>query len=110
MNTAHVRKRAEVIMKVRCGLLTATQAAKELGVSRKTYYKWEKRGLSALLDGLAEKDSGRPSPPQDSHQQELQHQIEQLRRDNDLLTQKMALKDILNDLKLKTGKRRSEKK
>ena len=108
MNTAHVRKRAEVIMKVRCGLLTATQAAKELGVSRKTYYKWEKRGLSALLDGLAEKDSGRPSPPQDSHQQELQHQIEQLRRDNDLLTQKMALKDILNDLKLKTG-HRSEK-
>lgn len=60
MNTAHVRKRAEVIMKVRCGLLSATQAAKELGVSRKTYYKWEKRGLSALLDGLAEKDSGRP--------------------------------------------------
>jgi transposase len=110
MNTAHMRKRAEMIMKVRCGLLTATQAAKELGVSRKTYYKWEKRGLSALLDGLAEKDRGRPSPPQDSRQQELLHQIEQLRRDNDLLTQKMALKDILNDLKLTTGKRRSEKK
>lgn len=109
MNTAHVRKRAEVIMKVRCGLLSATQAAKELGVSRKTYYKWEKRGLSALLDGLAEKDSGRPAPPQDSHQQELERQIEQLRQDNDLLTQQMALKDILSDLKLKTG-HRSEKK
>ena len=35
---------------------------------------------------------------------------EQLRRDNDLLSRKMALKDILNDLKLKTGKSRSEKK
>ena len=40
------RLRAEVIMKVRCGLLTAQQAAEHLGVSRKTYYKWEERGLS----------------------------------------------------------------
>jgi transposase len=110
MNPSNARRRAEVIMKVRCGLLTATQAAKELGVSRKTYYKWEKRGLSALLDGLAEKDSGRPSPPQDSYQKELERQIEQLRRANDLLSRKMALKDILNDLKLKTGRSRSEKK
>jgi excisionase family DNA binding protein len=39
------RLRAEVIMKVRCGLMTAQQAAEYLGVSRKTYYKWEQRGL-----------------------------------------------------------------
>ena len=32
--------RAEMIMKVRCGLMTAAQAAARLGVSRKTYYKW----------------------------------------------------------------------
>jgi transposase len=43
------RRRAEVIMKVRCGLLTAQQAAEHLGVSRKTYYKWEERGLAGLL-------------------------------------------------------------
>lgn len=110
MNPSNARRKAEVIMKVRCGLLTATQAARELGVSRKTYYKWEKRGLSALLDGLAEKDSGRPAQPQNSRQQQLQRQIEQLRRDNDLLTQKMALKDILTDLKLKAGRSRPEKK
>jgi hypothetical protein len=40
------RLRAEVIMKVRCGLMTAQQAAEQLGVSRKTYYQWEERGLS----------------------------------------------------------------
>lgn len=32
-------------MKVRCGLMTARQAAKQLGVSSKTFYKWEQRGL-----------------------------------------------------------------
>ena len=34
------RLRAQLIMKVRCGLMTAAEAAKQLGVSRKTYYKW----------------------------------------------------------------------
>jgi DNA-binding XRE family transcriptional regulator len=43
------RLRAELIMKVRCGLLTARQAADRMGVSRKTFYKWEQRGLNALL-------------------------------------------------------------
>ena len=43
------RRRAEVIMKVRCGLMSASQAANLLGISRKTYYKWEQRGLAALL-------------------------------------------------------------
>jgi predicted DNA-binding protein (UPF0251 family) len=31
------RLRAEMIMKVRCGLLTARQAADRMGVSRKTF-------------------------------------------------------------------------
>ena len=34
------RLRAELIMKVRCGLMTAAEAARQLGVSRKTFYKW----------------------------------------------------------------------
>jgi transposase len=41
--------RTEMIVKVRAGLMTATAAAEALGVSRKTYYKWEKKGLQAML-------------------------------------------------------------
>ena len=102
-------KRAEVIMKVRCGLLTATEAAKQLGVSRKTYYKWEKRGLAALLDGLADQSSGRPAHPQDSQHKALEKQIEQLEKDNDLLTRKMALQEVLTDL-MPSGVSRTKKK
>ena len=47
-----------MIMKVRCGLMTATEAASQLGVSRKTYYKWEQRGLAALLDGVCDQKAG----------------------------------------------------
>ena len=104
------RLRAEVIMKVRCGLLTAQQAAEQLGVSRKTYYQWEERGLSALLSSLADKASGRPSQPVDSEKQALQRQLEQAHRECAILQHKMALKDVLFDLKLTPGISRAEKK
>lgn len=104
------RLRAELIMKVRCGLLTAQQAAEQLGVSRKTYYQWEERGLSALLSSLADKGSGRPSPPVDSEKQALQRQLEQAHRECAILQHKMALKDVLVDLKLTPGISRAGKK
>lgn len=105
--------RAEMIMKVRCGLLTAAQAAERLGVSRKTYYKWEQRGLSALLDGVSDQSAGRPatSPSDDQHHQELEKQLAEATAEIDLLNHKLALKDILGDLKLPApGLGRAKKK
>jgi transposase len=55
------RTRAEVILKVRAGLMTATEAATTLGVSRKTYYEWEERGLGAMLRQLEDQTPGRPA-------------------------------------------------
>jgi transposase len=104
------RLRAEVIMKVRCGLMTARQAACQLGVSRKTYYQWEQRGLSALLSSLADQASGRPSRPVDSEKQALERQLEQAHRECAILQHKMALKDVLTELKLTPGIPRAEKK
>ena len=104
------RLRAEVIMKVRCGLMTARQAAEQLGVSRKTYYHWEERGLSALLSSLADQASGRPCRPVDSEKQALEWQLEQTHRECAILHHKMALKDVLIDLKLTPGMSRAEKK
>ena len=104
------RLRAEVIMKVRCGLLTSQQAAEHLGVSRKTYYKWEERGLAGLLSSLADQTSGRPCRPVDSEKQALERQLEQAHRECAILQHKMALKDVLSDLKLTPGISRAEKK
>ncbi len=104
------RQRAEVIMKVRCGLMNASQAAEQLGISRKTYYKWEQRGLSSLLAGLEDQPPGRPYQPVDSQKQALEKQLEQAHRDNALLKHKMELKDVLTDLKLEPGMARAKKK
>ena len=104
------RMRAELIMKVRCGVMTAQEAASRLGVSRKTYYKWEQRGLSALLDGVADQPVGRPPNPVDGHRQELERQLAAAQRQCALLEHKMALKDVLMDLKIETGSDRAKKK
>ncbi len=110
-NQQMARLRAEMIMKVRCGLLTARQAADRLGVSRKTFYKWETRGLSALLDSVTDQPPGRPSHPSDDHRQWLEKQLQDANRQIELLNHKMALKDVLMDLKLpQTGSDRTKKK
>lgn len=97
-------------MKVRCGLMNASQAAAELGISRKTYYKWEQRGLSAQLAGLEDQPPGRPCQPVDSQKQQLEKKLAQAQRDNALLKHKMELKDVLTDLKLDPGMERAKKK
>ena len=45
-----MREKAEMILKVRGGLMSAAEAARKLGISRKTYYKWERRGLEAMME------------------------------------------------------------
>jgi len=37
------QQRANLIIQVRSNQLTAVEAARQMGISRKTYYKWENR-------------------------------------------------------------------
>jgi transposase-like protein len=90
--------------------MTAAQAAKQLGVSRKTYYKWEQRGLSALLGGLSDQPPGRPEKREDSKQTVLENQLSQLKRDNEILEQKLILTDLAADFHIRSPKERKKKK
>lgn len=89
------RQRAEMILKVRGGLLSATEAARTLGISRKTYYKWEKRGLAAMLEGLCERNSGRPASPGDGEKEELKRKMEDLERDLQRQEQRQEIRSRL---------------
>jgi transposase len=89
--------------------MTAAAAAAQLGVSRKTYYKWEQRGLAALLSGLSEKQPGRPESQQDPARAVLEKQMADLHKENLLLEQKMILKDLAAQFDVRS-KDRSKKK
>ncbi len=69
------------------GSLTAAQAARRLGLSRKTYYEWEARALRGMRAALAPNRPGRPrSGPEaamervQAEKRELEQQMETLRQ------------------------------
>ena len=80
--TAHqqalARRRAQLIMQVQSGLLSAQEAARQLRISRKTYYKWERRTLAAMVEALGHRGHGRPPRPIDPEKEALQRQTQEL--------------------------------
>jgi transposase len=74
------RARAQMIVQVQSGQMTAKEAAASLGVSRKTYYKWEKRALEGMIEALTRKEVGRPLQPNDPKIDRLQAEKEQLEK------------------------------
>jgi transposase len=89
------RERALVILKVRSGALTAKEGAKLLGVSRKTYYKWEEKSLKAMALALENRPAGRPPVPVDEEKERLQERIRELEKKLDLAEKTIEVKELL---------------
>jgi len=92
------RRRAALIVQVQCGQITATEAAAQLGVSRKTYYEWEKRALQALVGSQMDRPGGRPATPRDPEKTTLQEQKQDLREQLQVLEQTLAIRQQLTEL------------
>ena len=89
------RHRAELILQVRSGQMTATAAAQALGISRQQYYQWERRALEALLHALEDQPPGRPKAPTDPAKDQLQSRVEALERQVRLYEQRDQLRTLL---------------
>lgn len=99
---AKARQRAEVIFKVRSGLMTATEAAQALGISRQQYYQWEQRALQALLSALENQPTGRPKIPTDPEKEALQRRVQQLEQQIQQQQQREQLRQLLNQWEQRT--------
>ncbi len=76
-------------------MLTATEGAQRLGVSRKTYYEWEERALRAMSLALENHRGGRPSEPLDEEKEYLGKQIRDLKKKLDLAEKTIEVKELL---------------
>jgi len=102
------RKRAAVIFAVRSGRITAEEGAKQLGVSRKTYYEWERRALEAMTDALENGASGRPRTPIDMEKERLQEEIAELQNKLFVAEKTVEVRDMLHAYELhKAGAKKS---
>ena len=74
------QQRASLILQVRAGQITAQEAARQLGISRQAYYKWERRALQALLRSLEDQPKGRPASATDPEKEKLQSRVKELEK------------------------------
>lgn len=87
-----------VIMQVRSNQLTVREAARILGVSRKTYYQWEHRGLEGMLAQLQDQPPGRPENPSDPEKEALEKRLRQAEKELAQARQVKELRQILDAL------------
>ena len=92
------QKRANLILQVRAGQLTAQEAAQQLGISRQAYYKWERRALKALLHSLEDQPTGRPASPKDSEKERLESRVAELERKVRLYETREELRALLKEM------------
>jgi transposase len=95
---ALARQRAQLIMQVRSGVLSAQEAARQLGISRKTYYKWERRALAAMVAALGNREPGRPPLPIDAEKEALQRQTRELQAKLEVLEQTEQIRQRLEQV------------
>ena len=103
------RKRALLIMQVRSGQISAKEAAKQLGVSRKTYYQWEQKALSGMMEALQNGQAGRPALQKDPEKETLQEKVVDLEKKLTVAEQTVEVRDLLHELELKEGLVRKKK-
>lgn len=97
------RKRATVVFAVRSGQITAEEGAKQLGVSRKTYYEWERRALHAMTEALENGASGRPGRPRDEEKERLQEEIALLQSKLFVAEKTVEVRDMLHAYELQNA-------
>ena len=101
--------RTEMIVKVRAGLMTAKAAAEALGVSRKTYYRWEKRGLQAMLAAERDETAGRPSTAPTPEVLALKSEVKTLTAKLEEMAQTADLRLMLRLLERRDAKKKQKR-
>ena len=104
---AQANQRALLILQVQAGQITATEAARQLGLSRKSYYQWEQRGLAALLQSQEQQPPGRPPKETDPEKEQLRRQVTQLQAQVTELEQIMELRRTVQQLQASDAKKNS---
>jgi len=96
----------ETIIQVRAGLLTATAAADRLGISRKTYYQWESRALTAMLEALQPGQAGRPPTERNLEAEKIAAERDRLKLQCKDLEQRALIQRVLAEADTRSKKKR----
>ena len=94
-----------VILQRLAGSLTAIEAARQLGMSRKTYYQWEARALRGMKTAMEPGRPGRPRSKPDTELTRLEAQKQQLQQQVDTLEQRLRIRQVLAEAETRAKKK-----
>jgi transposase-like protein len=103
------QQRASLILQVRTGQLTAQEAARQLGISRQAYYKWESRALRALLNSLEDQPKGRPPSETDPEKEQLQNRVNELEKKVRLYEERDQIRTLLKQMESRDNRDSTKK-
>jgi len=106
------RERAAVIMAVRSGQITAVEGAIRLGVSRNTYYKWERRALEGMMRSLTDEEPGRPEDIllADPEKDQLEQKVKTLEKELETAKQSDFVRRMLAEYEERIREKQNRKK
>jgi transposase-like protein len=113
MTNDRARQRAMIIMQVCSGAMTAVEGARQLGVSRKTYYEWERRALTAMSEAMEDREAGRPEAvPEDPEKEALKRTLAETQKELCVARESIYVRRVLDDYAAKRAEdaRRGAKK
>jgi transposase len=99
MKDPKAQARALLIMQVQAGVITATAAARQLGISRKTYYQWEHRALSGMIAAVTQLPPGRPHKAIPPKERQLEQQVQALQNELDQAQESREIRAALNRIR-----------
>lgn len=96
-----MKKRFVTVYEVNAGLITATEGAERLGVSRKTFYEYMEAFLSAAAAALTPGDPGRPKLTEETlrirelekEKHKLEADLYEIKAISELQSQIIAIRD-----------------
>jgi transposase-like protein len=97
MTDDRARLRAKIIMQVCSGAMTAVEGARQLGVSRKTYYEWENRALRAMSEAMEDREAGRPQVvPEDPEKEALKRALAEAQKEICVARESLYVRRVLD--------------
>lgn len=90
-------KRMQVILNHLSGKINATQAALELGVSRKTFYEWLERARMGMFHALKDRPTGRPPDAVDPEKERLQEELRRQEKEQVVLESRLRIQEAIRE-------------
>ncbi|MHC4538006.1 MAG: transposase [Planctomycetota bacterium] len=89
--------------------MTAIEGARRLGISRKTYYKWERKGLEGMMNALEESLPGRPEREKDPETEAMQKKIQKLEQELETAKKSATVRKLFHAWEIQKAKDRNKK-